>query len=320
MASAGRRKKGFSVLVVDDSPVYRQLVSEALGARKDSVFLAETGAEALKLFERHRPPLVITDWLMPDLSGIELCRQIRERFQGSSYTYIILLTSMSDKEHVVSGLAAGADDYLTKPFHPEELLARIGVGTRILALQSQLEEQNRLLEEASRTDVLTNLPNRRAIEEWSTRQIRAAMRYGFPFWVVLADLDRFKNINDTYGHKAGDIVLSRFGAIMGACTRGSDMCGRLGGEEFLLILTHTGRENVPVVVDRIRRKFEAESFVFGGRTVHVTASFGVAGFQGKQKQAPDLAHLIQEADRALYEAKHAGRNRVKMETTTPTLR
>jgi two-component system cell cycle response regulator len=315
MGSSARNRKDFSVLVVDDSPVYRKLVADTLAGRKGSVFVAETGEEALKLFARHLPSLVITDWLMPDISGIELCRQIRERFQGS-YTYIILLTSMSDKEHVVSGLAAGADDYLTKPFHPEELLARIGVGRRILTLQGQLEAQNRLLEQAARIDPLTGLPNRRAIEEWADRQIRGAMRYGFPFWVVLADLDRFKHINDTYGHQAGDTVLSRFGSILRASTRGSDMCGRLGGEEFLLILTHTARENIGVVVDRLRRKFEAERFLFHGQAVHITASFGVAGFEGKPTSAPDLAHLIEEADRALYSAKHAGRNCFKIEVAT----
>jgi diguanylate cyclase (GGDEF)-like protein len=299
-------RKGFSVLVVDDSPVHRKLLLDALAPRKESVLLAETGKEALKLFERHLPSLVIADWLMPDLSGIELCRQIRERFQGS-YTYIIILTSMAEKEHVISGLAAGADDYLTKPFHPEELLARIGVGRRILTLQRQLETQRDLLEQSARTDTLTGLPNRQAIEEWAHRQILGAMRYHFPFWLVLADLDRFRSINNAYGRNIGDLVLRRFGSILRTTTRGADMYGRMGGDEFLLLLTHTSRENIHSVVERVRRKFETERFLFDGQNVHVTVSFGIAGFDGKQKRAPELADMIAEARRALNEVTHAGR-------------
>jgi two-component system cell cycle response regulator len=164
---------------------------------------------------------------MPGITGIELCAQIRGN--RNSYTYIILLTSNAHKDHIISGLAAGADDYLTKPFHSGELLARVAVGRRIVELHREIQAKNRLLEELALTDPLTVLPNRRAVEEWAMRQLSGAARHGFPFWVVMADLDAFKSVNDTYGHEAGDVVLKKFADVLKANTRTSNMCGRIGG-------------------------------------------------------------------------------------------
>jgi PleD family two-component response regulator len=176
--------------------------------------------------------------MMPDLSGIELCEHIRNH-PRQTYTYLIILTGITEKNKLVKGLAAGADDYLTKPFHSEELLARVGVGHRIVELHRQLEAKNRLLEELALTDPLTGLPNRRAIEEWATRQLSGAARYGFSFLVVLADLDHFKAVNDTHGHDAGDAVLKKFAEILKTNSRRSDICGRIGGEEFLEAMRDT---------------------------------------------------------------------------------
>jgi two-component system, cell cycle response regulator len=306
MDSSGQ---GYEVLVVDDSPVYRKLVETTLSSQQYSILLAKDGREAMELFAQHLPPLVITDWQMPDLSGIELCQKIRAEYQNA-YTYLILLTGMSEKDNIVAGLAAGANDYLTKPFHAGELLARIGVGRRFIELQRQLEAKNRLLEEAALTDPLTGLPNRRAVESSAPRELLAAARHGYPLWVVAVDLDHFKNVNDTFGHDAGDVVLRRFGQILKTQTRASNICGRMGGEEFLLILTHVAADNVLAAVNRLRKEFEAQKFNFEGKTVTVTASFGVAGFQGKV--APEFTRLVIEADKALYLAKHEGRNQVKI--------
>jgi diguanylate cyclase (GGDEF)-like protein len=299
--------RGFTVLVVDDSPVYRKLVQDTLSSQQYSILMAKDGREALALFAEHLPSVVITDRVMPDLSGIELCQKIRTEHQ-SSYTYIILLTGMSEKDSVVEGLAGGADDYLTKPFHPGELLARVGVGRRIIDLQRQIEAKNRLLEEAALTDALTGLPNRRAVESAATRELLAAARHGYPLWVVAIDLDHFKEVNDTYGHEAGDIVLKRFGQILRTNTRASNICARMGGEEFLLILTHVSPESILGAVDRLRQAFEAQTFNFEGKNTNVTASFGVAGFQGSA--APEFTRLVIEADKALYAAKRGGRNQV----------
>jgi two-component system, cell cycle response regulator len=301
---------GFSVLVADDSPVYRKLVEHALAEDSCSVSFASSGHQAIEILEREHPDLVVTDWMMPDLTGIELCQRIRTNAE-SAYTYVIILTSNAEKENVVKGLSAGADDYLTKPFDRNELLARVHVGRRLIDLHRQIEAKNKLLEELALTDPLTGLPNRRAIEDWSARQLSGAARHGFPMWVVLMDLDHFKNVNDTYGHDAGDTVLKKFGEVLRANTRLSDISGRIGGEEFLLVLTHADESSVVVVLDRIRKQLAAERFEWNGSVINVTSSFGVAGFSGKK--APEFKQLLKQADAALYRAKDLGRNRVELE-------
>jgi two-component system cell cycle response regulator len=297
----------FKVLVADDSPLYRKLVEQALSHECYSVLFANDGRRAVDLFSEHHPPLVITDWMMPDISGIELCERVRRDFP-TFYTYIIILTAMTDIDKLVSGLAAGADDYLTKPFHAEELLARVGVGRRVVDLHRQIEAQNRLLEELAVTDTLTGLPNRRAVDAWVTRQLHAAARHDFLLWIAMADLDRFKSVNDGYGHDAGDTVLKKFGEILKRNTRSCNMCARIGGEEFVLILTHAEKASVLIAIDRIRDDLARQEFVFRNVRLRVTASFGVAGFRGG---APDFPALVKQADMALYEAKRNGRNRVE---------
>jgi diguanylate cyclase (GGDEF)-like protein len=300
------------ILVADDSPVYRKLVEQTLQPDQYSILFANGGRNALELFNRHQPALVIADWNMPDLSGIEVCRQIRASAKDSS-TYVIIATSASEKDKVVEGLEAGADDYLTKPFHPKELLARVEVGRRLIELQQQIESQNRILNDLALTDALTGLPNRRAVEDWAKGQLSAAVRHGFSLWVVIADLDNFKVINDTHGHDAGDTVLREFAGILKKRIRNSDICGRTGGEEFIMIFTHAEECNVGIVVARILRELREHEFSFGGKPVQVTASFGIAGFQGKGM--PDFAKLVSQADAALYAAKRGGRNRIEVAST-----
>ncbi len=266
------------VLVVDDSPVYRKLVEHALEGNPYSLTFAKSGREALDLFARNLPAIVITDWMMPDLSGLDLCQRLRADLHRG-YTYIILLTSIAEKDNVVKGLAAGADDYLTKPFDPAELLARIGVGRRIIDLHRQIDAKNKLLEELAHSDSLTGLPNRRAIEDWAVRQLRGAARHGFPYWVVLADLDSFKSINDTYGHAGGDMLLQQFAEILKTITRASNICGRLGGDEFLLVITHVEADSIYKTVERFRETLTAHQFDIGDEKVSITASFGIAGFR-----------------------------------------
>src|ERR1700674_5685138 len=219
----------FPVLVVDDSPVYRKLIEHALEDEAYSPLFAKNGREAMQLYAKYGPAIVITDWMMPDFSGQELCERIRGDVQHL-YTYILVLTSISEKDKVEKGLAAGADDYLTKPFDPGELLARIGVGRRTIDLHREIDGKNKLLEEMAHTDPLTALPNRRALEEWAGRQLRGAARHGYSLWVIYADLDSFKNINDSRGHDAGDQVLKEFAALLKEFTRASDPSGARGGD------------------------------------------------------------------------------------------
>lgn len=301
--------RNYELLVVDDSPVYRKLVEQVLSSESYLLLFARDGAEAIKLYQEHSPDIVITDWILPDFSGLELCQRIRSD-NTRPYTYIIVMTSKTEKGNVVQGLKAGADDYLTKPFDPEEMLARIGVGRRIIDLNRELAAKSQKLEEAARTDPLTGLPNRRAIEEWAARQVRGAARHGFPLWVVLGDIDNFKAINDNFGHEAGDIVLKTFADVLKKNTRASDICGRLGGDEFLLLITHVESEQLEPTVNRFREQFAALSFPLQGQSVRVTASFGVTGVQTKDAQ--NFALLVRKADKMLYEAKREGRNLVRV--------
>ena len=302
----------FKVLVADDSPIYRKLVEHTLSEKQYAVLFAKSGREAIDLFTEHQPSLVITDWMMPDLSGIELCEHIRNHSQ-QTYTYIMILTGITEKNKLVKGLAAGADDYLTKPFHSDELLARVGVGRRIIELHRQIEAKNRLLEEMALTDSLTGLPNRRVIEDWAVRQVSGADRYGFDFWVIMADIDHFKVVNDTYGHEAGDSLLKRFAQILKTNTRLCDICARIGGEEFLIILTHTNQEGAVLAIERIRKHLETERFGFGPGETAITASFGMANYC--RHQAQDFTKLLAQADAAMYLAKRNGRNRVEIAVT-----
>jgi two-component system, cell cycle response regulator len=300
--------KEVTILVADDSAVSRKLVEHALKDKSYSLLFAKNGQEAIELYAQHSPHIVMVDWEMPDITGIEFCKHIRSQ-PLASYTYIILLTGRTEKENTVAGLAAGADDYLTKPFHPEELVARVAVGIRISQLQHKVEAQNVLLKELALTDALTGLPNRRAVDDWAAQQLSAAARHGFSFCVVMADLDHFKLINDTYGHASGDTVLKAFAQILKATSRRSDICGRIGGEEFVCILTHSSMTNAEVVAQRIRSQLETTSFVFDHKDVNVTASFGIAGFDAERPL--DFGALLAQADKALYVAKKLGRNRVQ---------
>jgi len=299
-----------TVLAVDDSAVYRKMVEHSLSREQYRVLFAKDGREALDLFAKHQPAVVISDWDMPHIGGLELCRRIRRNFRDP-HSHLILLTGNTEKEQVVEGLAAGADDYLTKPFNPGELVARVEVGRRIVELHREIQAKNRLLEEMALTDALTGLPNRRAVDVWASRQLSAAARHGFPFWVVMADLDLFKKVNDTYGHDAGDIVLKTFAEILKTSTRQSDICARLGGEEFLVMITHSDKEGTTTAIERIRKQFENTKFTFGVSTTTATASFGIAGIRGTK--CPNWNALVACADEALYAAKHRGRNRIEFE-------
>jgi diguanylate cyclase (GGDEF)-like protein len=297
-----------TILIAEDSPLYRRLLEQSFSDTGYSLICAKDGTEALRLYAEHRPEVVISDWSMPDISGIEVCQKIREQFCDEQ-PYIILLTGNSEKEDVIEGLTAGADDYLTKPFHSGELQARVRVGLRIVALHREVQAKNRELEELALKDPLTGLANRRAVEIWANRELSAAERHGFSVWVVVADLDNFKIVNDTFGHDAGDLVLVRFAEVLRRNTRQSNMCARLGGEEFLVILTHANGEQARIAVERLRSDLQKESFGTGANSYHVTASFGVSKLGNNPNSS--LAALIAEADGAMYEAKRNGRNRVE---------
>jgi two-component system, cell cycle response regulator len=305
------RTPALDILVADDSAVCRKLFEQILYGEAYAVTYASNGSEAMHILKEKSPPIVVTDWFMPDFSGLDLCRYIRAD-HSSPYTYVILITSNQDRNGVLQALEAGADDYVVKPFDAGEMLARIGVGRRIVELHRQLEDRSAQLEEVASTDALTGLPNRRAIEAWAEKQLRGAARHGFPIWVVLGDLDSFKEINDSYGHEAGDTVLRTFADTLRRLTRISDMCGRLGGDEFLIVVSHVSAVNIELAINRFRELPGALTFPFAGRSVRISATFGVAGSESGSVRDFDL--LVRAADQMLYQAKRAGRNRVLVAT------
>jgi diguanylate cyclase (GGDEF)-like protein len=296
------------ILIADDSPLYRRLLIQSFEGSGYTILSAKNGNEALAMFAEHNPDLVITDWTMPDLSGINLCQTIRSEYKDR-YPYLVILTGNTQKEEVIEGLAAGADDYLTKPFHPGELQARVRVGLRIIQLHREIHAKNQQLELLALTDPLTGLPNRRAIDIWATRELSAAKRHRFSIWVAIADLDHFKKVNDTYGHDIGDEVLKQFGEILTRNTRESNICGRLGGEEFLVILTHLDQHQARTALERIRCELQDKMFSARTTQFRVTASFGIAGLGTKSSSS--FNSLIKDADDALYAAKRDGRNRIQ---------
>jgi diguanylate cyclase (GGDEF)-like protein len=303
------REQILQVLVVDDSPVYHKLVSDALCYQPYSLVHATSGNEALELFAKHSPPIVITDWMMPDLTGPELCRRIRKSSK-TLYTYLILLTSMSESDSLVNGLEAGADEFLTKPFDPAELQARLGVGRRIVQLHRQIEAKDQQLEGASRIDVLTGLPNHRAIQELASWEIKAAAQHGFSIWVVLAEVDSMGKLNDSSGGKAREVVLKEFAKTIRDSLRPADICGRANDDKLACVLTHQSTKSIAEIIERYRLSFAEHQFVFEGEIVTATASFGVIGFEGTE--APDFSILMKQAGRALLDARQAGGNQIRI--------
>ncbi len=271
------------VLVVDDSPVSRKLLEHTLAAAPYTLSFAKDGADALRLFAERPPDLVIADWELPDISGPELCRIVRSTF-ATAYTYLVLLTSNSDKKSIAEGLAAGADDYLTKPFDNDELRARVGVGRRVIEMHREIEAKTKALALDARV-----------------RQISGAVRHGYPIWVVLCDLDSYKPATDLFGHGAGDSMLQAFGEILKTHTRVSDMCGHMGGDQFILVISHVTRENMNLVINRLREKIANHDFSFHDVALPLFANFGLAGSEGGERL--ELRTMLQQADAALLEAK-----------------
>lgn len=295
------------ILVVEDDPLSRQIVAASLRRAGYEVVHAEDGQAAWELFQRETYSLVITDWQMPELDGPELVQKIRAD-GGKSYTYIIMLTAMDDKENVVSGLESGADEYLTKPFNSRELVARIASGVRIIKLEEELKDAHRKMEILAMHDGLTGLFNRRAIEEHAEAALDLAKRKDRALSILLLDIDHFKSINDQYGHKAGDEALRQLARMLTENLRQYDRAGRWGGEEFIVILPETELQEAMHVAERLRSRVEQASVSPENcETFSMQISLGVASVCAPY---PSLAKLIDAADTALYEAKQSGRNRV----------
>ncbi len=292
------------ILVVEDDLFARTILSDALDKFGYDVSQAGNGVEALELCKTQLFHIIITDWVMPEMDGIELCRALRA-MPSEQYQFILLLTSLDKKDQLITGLDAGADEYLVKPFHEVELAARLKAAQRILDLESSLKS-------LAQHDQLTGAYNRGYLDKHLAKEIQRSWRYNHPLSVVMCDIDHFKLVNDTHGHQAGDQVLKDFVSQVSRSIRNeNDWVARYGGEEFVLVLPETPPAGCVIVAERIRKLIESTSVPVTGGSVSVTVSFGALTIENTSvMEEMSMAVILSKADECLYRAKETGRNRV----------
>ena len=314
------RATGIRVLAVDDDPLSLRVLERLLREAGHEVHTAKNGREALATTLKVRPQVIVTDWEMPDIDGLDFCRALR-RSRFGRRIYVLLLTGNDDDEQILEAFEAGVDDYIVKPFKPRLLMARLRAGIRLVKLQEQVERDqqihiknatmmarmNRQLKEAANTDFLTHLPNRRCAMEHFQREWHQAQELGSPLSVLMIDIDHFKSVNDTYGHDTGDAVLRETARIFKNSVRRHDLAARMGGEEFLVICPGADLTEAHMIGERIRKRVEANVVHFGDFRKNVTISIGCAE---NLESVTDIDHLLRLSDEAVYASKQNGRNRV----------
>ncbi|HEU4556729.1 MAG TPA: diguanylate cyclase [Longimicrobium sp.] len=321
-AGDGAANRSVRVLVVDDLPDNVEILRARLESRGYQVATASNGEEALAAVHSDPPHLILCDVMMPGIDGYEVSRRIKQD-DALPFIPIILVTALGETEHIVQGLNTGADDYIAKPYHFNELEARVRAMLRIKRLQDELDQKNRELEVVNKrlrklsiTDGLTELFNHRHVHELLRDEFERSRRSGEPLGVAMIDLDRFKAVNDTYGHPTGDVVLYETARILRETAREIDMVGRYGGEEFIAILPNTAEDEAARFAERVRAAVEEHVYRDDATEIRMTCSSGVASFPMEDVDSPE--ELLKEADEALYVAKETGRNRVIRATQKPT--
>ncbi len=298
------------ILIADDDPVSCRLLEKLLSKWGYHAITAHSGTEAWQVLQgEDAPRLALLDWMMPGMDGLEICRRVRGR-SSQPYVYIMLLTANDKVGNLVEGLESGADDYLTKPFHPQELRARLRVGLRMIELESSLVEARERLQFKASHDALTSIWNRGAIIELLERELSRSRREGGSVGILLADVDHFKNINDTWGHLVGDEVLRAVTGRLKSEVRSYDAVGRYGGEEFLILLPGCDRTKLETKAEQLRRTAERSPIESSAGPVPVTISIG--GIASAECPHCELSKLLRATDTALYRAKVAGRNRAEL--------
>ncbi len=300
----------FRLLLVEDEPTQRLMLERQLTRAGYVVDTAEDGEAALAKILDGAYQILLTDWDMPGMDGPTLCKRVRDA-NLSTYLYILLLTGHLTTDDVVAGLGAGADDYLRKPANHAELLARLNAGSRIVRLEQSLREAKEKIELLSITDSLAGTYNRRYLNDQILREVAHARRYQRPLAAIMADLDRFKRINDERGHASGDEVLKRFADLSKEVIRPRDWVARYGGEEFVIVMPETDLNGAAKAAEKIRERCACAPMPLSTGDLEVTASFGVAALSTVPQSIESAASaLLREADAALYTSKHEGRNRV----------
>lgn len=304
------------VLIADDSAVPRLILERILASLGHETATAADGTEAWASFQTFEPDVVLSDWLMPGMDGIELCRRIREH-HAERYTYFVLLTAMTEVEHAITAMTAGADDFMVKPLDRRALAAALIAARRVTALHDELRDQraslvrlNGLLFDDARRDPLTLLGNRLRLSEDMAAAAARIERYGHSYSVALFDIDFFKRYNDTYGHPAGDEALRSVAQAVATAVRSGDMVYRYGGEEFLVLLPEQTLATATVVLDRIRTAVQDLALTHPDNPPVgvVTISGGVA--ESSTSERIGIDEWLHRADLALYRAKALGRNRI----------
>jgi diguanylate cyclase (GGDEF)-like protein len=303
VSSNGDGAPGALVLVADDDLDIRELVALRLRSAGYDVLTAENGEQALQAVEERRPDLLLLDVSMPGMDGLEVCRRIQE--QGRTAPPVIFLTARAQPGGLLEGFEAGAVDYVTKPFRPSELLARVHSAVKSKAVRDVFAHE-------ATTDALTALLNRRALEDRADEAVALARRYERPLGCLMVDIDHYKTVNDTHGHRAGDSVLRQVAERIRASTRLSDVIARYGGEEFVLLLPETDEEHSALTAEKVRQEIACQPMLVAGIdgaavALDVRVSVGVASFHPR---VADASELVASADRALYQAKRLGRDRV----------
>jgi diguanylate cyclase (GGDEF)-like protein len=300
----------FRLLLVEDEPTQRMMLERQLTKAGYLVETAENGEQALKKILEGQFQILLTDWDMPGMDGPTLCKRVRDA-NLSTYIYILLLTGHLTTDDLVVGLGAGANDYIRKPANPAELLARLSAGSRIVRLEQSLREANEKIQLLSITDPLVGTYNRRYLNDQLLKEVERARRYNRPLGVIMADIDKFKRINDERGHASGDEVLKRFADLVKATIRPSDWVARYGGEEFAIVLPETDAIGAAIAAEKVRAACADAPMPLSTGDLAVTSSFGVAALSMEpQSVEAAAAAMMREADAALYTSKHAGRNRV----------
>lgn len=293
-----------TVLIVDDSLVVRAVVRGWLEEQGYQVVEADDGIVAIEQCLALLPDVVLLDIELPGLNGHQVLARLKSEPTVQDIP-VVFLTKRTGMEEVLHGLTEGAHDYLSKPFDPAELVARVGAAARVKKLQDQLHRRNEELDRLSRTDVLTGLFNRRHMDEQLRSEIKTARRHDQEIAVLLLDVDHFKAVNDTFGHAAGDAVLCELADRINRQLRAGDVAGRWGGEEFLVLLPRSGLPGAVDAGERIRAVVAATPILAAEHVINVTISGGCAAGPG-----PSAEDLVHRADTGLYQAKDSGRNRI----------